>query len=233
MTSLFDWLTRSLENTPLIAVTASFFWGILSILLSPCHLSSIPLIVGYINDRGEITTRRAFSLAGIFSTGILLTIASIGVITSLIGRMLGDIGKVGNYFVAVIFFIFGFYLLGLLPLPFVNGTVQPGVKKKGFLSAFIIGLFFGLAVGPCTFAYMAPMLGITFQMASTRPVFAASLILFYAMGHCSIIMMAGTFTNLIQKYLNWNEKSKGAVILKKICGFLVILGGVYLIWSAY
>ena len=231
MTTLFDWLSRSLENTPIVAVTASFIWGVLSILLSPCHLSSIPLIVGYINDRGRITPRRAFSLAGLFSVGILFTIASIGIITSLIGRMLGDIGKVGNYFVAVIFFIFGLYLLELLPLPFLNRAVNPGVKKKGLLSAFIIGLFFGLAVGPCTFAYMAPMLGITFHMASTRPVFAASLILFYALGHCSIIMMAGTFTNLIQKYLNWNEKSKGAVILKKICGALIIVGGIYLIWD--
>ena len=233
MTSLFDWLSRSLENAPIVAVTASFIWGVLSILLSPCHLSSIPLIVGYINDRGRITTLRAFGLSGLFSTGILIIIASIGAITSLIGRMMGDIGKVGNYFVAVIFFIFGLYLLELLPLPFLNRAVNPEIKKKGFLTAFIIGLFFGLAVGPCTFAYMAPMLGITLHMASTQPVFAASLILFYALGHCSIIVMAGTFTNLIQKYLNWNEKLKGAVVLKKICGALVILGGVYLIWSAY
>jgi cytochrome c-type biogenesis protein len=32
--------------------------------------------------------------------------------------------------------------------------------------------------------------------------------------------------------MNWNEKSKGAVILKKICGVLVLLGGVWLIYTA-
>ena len=32
--------------------------------------------------------------------------------------------------------------------------------------------------------------------------------------------------------MNWNEKSKGAVILKKVCGILVLLGGLYLIFTA-
>lgn len=30
--------------------------------------------------------------------------------------------------------------------------------------------------------------------------------------------------------MNWNEKSKGAVILKKVCGILVLIGGLYLIF---
>jgi cytochrome c-type biogenesis protein len=30
----------------------------------------------------------------------------------------------------------------------------------------------------------------------------------------------------------WNERSRGAVVLKIICGVLVILGGLYLIYSA-
>ena len=52
------------------------------------------------------------------------------------------------------------------------------------------------------------------------------------MGHCSVIVLAGTFTELVQRYLNWNEKSKGAVIVKKVCGVLVLLGGLYLIYQA-
>jgi cytochrome c-type biogenesis protein len=105
------------------------------------------------------------------------------------------------------------------------------MKKKGALAALVIGLVFGVALGPCTFAYMAPMLGIAFSVASARPLLAGSLVLSYAIGHCSVIVLAGTFTSMVQSYLNWNERSKGAVILKKVCGILVILGGVYLVWS--
>ena len=231
--NLFVWLTQSLTGAAWLALTASFLWGVLSILLSPCHLSSIPLIVGFIDGQGILSKKRAFILSGLFAVGILFTIAVIGLITGLMGRIMGDVGKTGNYLVAVIFFIIGLHLLEIINLPFLGITNQPKMKKKGALAALVIGLLFGLALGPCTFAFMTPMLGVTFNVAANRPVFAASLVLFYAIGHCSIIVLAGTFTSMVQKYLNWNSRSKGAVYLKKICGVLVILGGIYLIWTVY
>ena len=229
--TLFEWLSNSLQSGPIIALTASFVWGVLSILLSPCHLASIPLIVGFIDKQGRISTKRAFLIASLFSSGILITIAAIGLITGLLGRMLGDIGHYGNYIVAVIFFIIGLHLLGIIPLPFLGKSSQPAFKKKGLLAGFILGLVFGIALGPCTFAYMAPMLGITFALASTNLAYGVLLLLVYGIGHCSVIVFAGTFTEVVQHYLNWNEKSKGTVIIKKICGVLVTLGGIYLIWS--
>ena len=228
---LFVWLTQSLSGAVWLALTASFLWGVLSILLSPCHLSSVPLIVGFIDGQGIVTKKRAFTLAGLFSVGILITIAVIGLITGLMGRLMGDVGKTGNVLVAVIFFIIGLHLLEIINLPFLGVSNQSKMKKKGALAAFIIGLLFGVALGPCTFAYMAPMLGMVFSTAVSRPVFSGSLILAYAIGHCSIIVLAGTFTSMVQKYLHWNERSKGAIILKKVCGVLVIVGGIYLIWT--
>jgi cytochrome c-type biogenesis protein len=100
------------------------------------------------------------------------------------------------------------------------------------LAAFILGLVFGIAIGPCTFAYMAPMLGVTFKLANTNLLYGILLLVVYGIGHCSVIVLAGTSTELVQKYMNWNEKSKGAVILKKICGVFVLLGGLYLIYTA-
>lgn len=230
--SLFTWLSGAMESTPLISLLAAFIWGILSIILSPCHLASIPLIVGFIDEQGRISTKRAFIIASLFSIGILITIGIIGVITALMGRMLGDIGSFGNYFVAVIFFIVGLHLLDVIPFPFLGKANQPAIKKKGLWAAFILGLIFGIALGPCTFAYMAPVLSVAFKVSATQFLFGALLILVYGLGHCSVIVLAGTFTEIVQHYLNWNERSKGALILKKICGVLVILGGIYLLWSA-
>ena len=145
--------------------------------------------------------------------------------------MLGDVGRYGNYFVALIFFAVGLHLLGVIPMPW-SGPGQVGMKRKGLLAAFILGLVFGIALGPCTFAYMAPMLGVTFKLASTNFIYGASLLLAYGIGHCSVIVIAGTSTELVQRFLNWNEKSKGVTVVKIICGLLVILGGVWLIYSA-
>ena len=231
MQELFTQLTRAVEGAWFIAVAASFIWGILSILLSPCHLASIPLIVGFIDEQGRISTKRAFWISVLFAIGILITIGAIGAITAAAGRMMGDVGKYGNYFVALIFFVVGLHLLEVIPNPFA-GPGQVSMKRKGLLAAFILGLVFGIALGPCTFAYMAPMLGITFKLASTNLFYGILLLFVYGIGHCSVIILAGTFTEAVQHYMNWNEKSKGAVILKKICGALVLLGGIWLIYAA-
>jgi cytochrome c-type biogenesis protein len=231
MEQLFTTLTKAVEATPAIAIVASFMWGILSILLSPCHLASIPLIVGFIDQQGRMSARRAFFISTLFAVGILATIGAIGAVTAAAGRMMGDIGRYGNYFVALIFFLVGLYLLDILPMPW-SGPGQIGMKRKGLLAALILCLVFGIALGPCTFAYMAPMLGVTFRVASTSLLYGVILLVAYGVGHCSVIVLAGTSTELVQRYLNWSEKSKGTTIVKKVCGVLVILGGLYLIYAA-
>jgi cytochrome c-type biogenesis protein len=231
LSDLFTWLTRAVEGTPAIALTAAVVWGILSIVLSPCHLASIPLIVGFIDQQGKMSTRRAFTIALLFSLGILITIGVIGAVTAAAGRMMGDVGRWGNYAVAVIFFAVGLYLLEVIKLPLPNAA-QPGMKSKGLLAAFVLGLVFGVALGPCTFAYMAPMLGVTFRLASTNLTYGILLLLLYGVGHCGVIVLAGTFSEAVQHYLNWNERSKGSLILKKVCGVLVLLGGLWLLYTA-
>jgi len=231
MQELFTWLSRAVEGTPALAIVASLLWGVLSILLSPCHLSSIPLIVGFIDQQGRMSTRRAFVISTLFAVGILVTIGVIGAITAAAGRMMGDVGAIGNYFVAAIFLVVGLVLLDVIPMPW-SGPGQVGMKRKGLLAAFILGLVFGIALGPCTFAYMAPMLAVTFKLAATNIAYGVLLLLLYGVGHCSVIVLAGTFTEVVQHYLNWNERSRGAIILKKACGVLVILGGIYMIYTA-
>ncbi|MFH0963670.1 MAG: cytochrome c biogenesis protein CcdA [Planctomycetota bacterium] len=231
MEQLFTTLTKAVEGAPGVALWASFLWGILSIVLSPCHLASIPLIVGFIDEQGRISTRRAFVISLLFAGGILVTVALIGAVTAAAGRMMGDVGKWGNYAVAGIFFVVGLHLLDVIPMPW-SGPGKVGMKRKGALAAFLLGLVFGVALGPCTFAYMAPMLGIAFRLASTSMPYGLALLAAYGVGHCSVIVLAGTSTGLVQHWLNWNERSRGAVVLRKVCGALVLLGGVYLIYAA-
>jgi cytochrome c-type biogenesis protein len=227
---IFTSLNTALYDNMYAAILASFSWGVLSILLSPCHLSSIPLVVGFINSQGEISIKRSFNIALVFAVGILITIALIGLITLSLGHIMGDIGTTGNYLVAGIFFIMGLYLLDLIKLPWEGMTVR-GTKYKGLPAALILGLLFGIGLGPCTFAFMAPVLGVVFQTAATNIVLSAGLLLAFALGHCSIIIGAGTLTKWVQKYLNWSDKSKITLYIKRICGVLVILGGVYLIYN--
>ena len=225
--SLFIALTKAMDAQPYIALSASFAWGILSILLSPCHLASIPLIVGFVGSQGDkITTKKAFFISFLFSLGILITIAVIGVITGLAGKMLGNTGIWGTVFVAAVFVVIGLYLFDAIPLNFLNNISQPKFEKRGYWAAFILGLVFGVALGPCTFAYMAPMLALAFNEASKNMIYSVMLVTAYAAGHCGVIVLAGTFTEVVEKYLHWSDKSKAVTILKKICGVLVLIAAV-------
>ncbi|MCE5300793.1 MAG: cytochrome c biogenesis protein CcdA [Spirochaetia bacterium] len=230
MEPLFTGLTLAMDKNPAIVFSASFVWGVISILLSPCHLASIPLIVAFVGAQGEkLTLKKAFRTSLLFSVGILLTIAVIGVITGMAGMILGNTGKYGNIFVAVVFAVIGLYLMGIIPLPFLNNAVQPGYERKGYWAAFILGLVYGVALGPCTFAYMAPVLAVAFNEASKNAAYSAALVTAYALGHCSVIVLAGTFTGAVEKYLHWGENSRGVDILKKVCGVLLIAAAGYLL----
>jgi cytochrome c-type biogenesis protein len=226
MEQLLGSLTRAVEGAPAVAVLASLLWGVASVVLSPCHLASIPLIVGFVDGQGRISTRRAFAISALFAAGILVTIAGIGVATAMAGRILGDIGTIGTFVFAGILVVFGLVLLDVIPLPW-SGPGQIAFRRRGPVAAFVVGLVFGIALGPCSFAFMAPVLAATLGAASRNTAYAVALLLAYGVGHSLMIVLAGTFTEIVQRYLNWNERSRGAVILRRVCGVLVILGAVY------
>jgi cytochrome c-type biogenesis protein len=231
MDALFTSLTEAMYGSYSLALLASFAWGILSIVLSPCHLSSIPLIIGFLTAQDEKKTSRGFLLAFIFAVGIFVTIIVIGIITAALGRIMGDVGPYGKYAIAVVFIVVGLYLMDIIRLPDTGVKMQPFGMKSVILSAFSLGLIFGIALGPCTFAFMAPVLGVVFQMSSTNVIAGGMLLLAFGLGHCGVIVAAGGLTSRIQSYLNWTNRSNAVLWTKRIAGFLVILGGIYTLYS--
>ncbi len=224
---LFNWLGAAIYGSPLLGLLAALIWGICSILLSPCHLASIPLIVGFISQQPGLTPRKAFSISIAFSLGILVTIALIGVITGLLGRMLGDLGAWSNWLVIAVFVLVGLYLMGVIKLNF--NALTPGKRYgQGAWAGFVLGLIFGLALGPCSFAFMAPMLAIVLTGGAESLTYGVPLLLMYGIGHCGVIALAGGSTRLIEKYLNWNEQSKALTWIKRVCGILLIAVAVYM-----
>jgi cytochrome c-type biogenesis protein len=228
---LFSALTEAVGGSPLLAAGGALAWGGLSVILSPCHLSSIALIVAFIGEANARSARRAFAPSLLFSLGILVTIAAIGIVTASLGRMLGDLGRYGSYAVALVLLVLGLHFLDLVPMPWSQGGLRP-TERRGLLAAFVLGLVFGIGVGPCTFAFMAPMLGVAFKVAAGSWLLGAALLFFYGLGHCGVIVAAGTSAGWVQRYLSWNERSRGSLRLRRACGVLVLLAGLYLIYTA-
>jgi cytochrome c-type biogenesis protein len=98
------------------------------------------------------------------------------------------------------------------------------INNRPYLSGLILGLVFGLALGPCALAFMAPILGIVISSIANQFWFCIGMIIAFVIGHCGVLILAGTFTEVVKKYLSWNVASRGTQILRKVCGVLIILG---------
>ena len=161
--------------------------------------------------------RKAFSLSLLFSIGIFFSIVLIGIITSAMGRLIIDLGIIGDWLLALVFILMGLYLLDWLPLNW--SLLSPGTNRtKGWKEALIFGFILGIGLGPCSFAFMAPVLVVVFNTAAENILTSALLVLLFALGHCLLIVLAGTLSGWVQTYLDWSDQSKTFICIKKNYG---------------
>ena len=229
MTEFLNQISAMLVAAPVVAVSAAFLWGLASVVLSPCHLISVPLLIGYLNDRGESRPSHTALLPVLFAAGILVIVGSIGIATALAGRMLGDIGPVAEYVVGALLVLFGLHLAGFLRLPSISTAAATRIRGSGGLAVFLMGLIFGVGLGPCTFAFMAPVLVLVLSSAAEQLWFSAALLVSFAVGHSTVIIGAGSLSQAVRRFLNWDSRSQGTLWVRRACGILVAAGGVYLI----
>ena len=230
LNELFQTLNEAMAGSPGIALAAAFGWGICSVVLSPCHLASIPLLIAYVNDHEVTRPRQAVWLSTLFAAGILITMATIGILTATAGRMTGDTGPLGGYVMSGVFILIGLHLMDVISVPWF-GTQKEGVKRKGALGALLLGLLFGIASGPCTFAFLAPVLAVVFNTASDNVGFGYLLLTIYALGHCAVLILAGTSVERAKHFADWNRETKTARRVKAIIGILLILAGLYFLYK--
>jgi cytochrome c-type biogenesis protein len=222
---------RAFEGSAAVALPAAFAWGVLSVVLSPCHLSSIPLVVAYMSGGDELPTgRRSAALSGCFALGILASIAAVGAVTAAAGRMVGDVGRWGTWALAAVFIAFGLNLIGVLPLP--TWTAPTGTpRRRGAGGALLLGLVFGAALGPCTFAFMAPLLGLAFRAGAEQAVYGVLLVALYGLGHSLAIVAAGASAQNVQRWLAWKGGARAAGVGRAVAGLAVIAGGIYFVYT--
>ena len=202
-----------------IAGVGSFLWGMVSVLFSPCHLASIPLIIAYVGGQQQILgSRQASYYSMAFTLGLFITIALIGIICAILGRMLGDIG---NYWQILVGLVLVWVALGMFGVEkcSISGSLLYRLNLKGIFGAFGLGLAYGVLSGSCTFGFIAPILAIiTVQQKVTAGVV---LILLFAIGHCLPIVVAGSSAAMVKGVLEnshwqgatqWFRKGAGVVI---------------------
>jgi len=231
LNTIFITINHWITSGSMMGAAGSFTWGMVSVLFSPCHIASIPLIVAYISGQKKtLAVKQAGIYSALFTGGLFTTITLIGIICSFLGRMLGDIG---NYWQIVIGAILIWVSLGIMGLEkcSVSGNALTRFNLKGYSGAFILGLAYGILSGTCTFGFIAPILAIiTIQEQIGTGVL---YILLFALGHCLPILVAGSSTALVQKMLEnktWQNTGKW---FRKGAGIIIFVLGVYFILNPF
>jgi len=88
LNALLEQLSTLIKESFWLAPLLAFVAGVLT-SFTPCSLSSIPLIIGYVGCTGQKNTKKAFRLSLTFAIGSAVTFTILGVIASLAGKLMG------------------------------------------------------------------------------------------------------------------------------------------------
>src|SRR5512139_4321655 len=215
--SFLDNIEQIVAAYPLIAFGAVFVAGVIS-SASPCVLATIPLVVGYVGGYADGDRRKAFLFSIAFILGLSLTFTAFGAAAGLLGTMFGTVG--GWWYVAagIVALVMGGQMMGLyeIRLP-VKREFRP--KQGGVIGSFLLGLFFGVVSSPCATPVLVVIL--TFVATKGQVFYGIALLFTYAIGHCLLMLAAGTFTGFveafakqrgIERFSTWSKRLGGAVV---------------------
>lgn len=214
---------------PILAFGAVFLAGVLS-SASPCVLATIPLVVGFVGGYADGDRWKAFRYSLAFILGLSLTFTAFGAAAGLLGTMFGTVGGWWHVAAGIVALIMGGQMMGLyvLSLP-VNRDFRP--KQVGVVGSFILGLFFGVVSSPCATPVLVVIL--TYVATKGQILYGTTLLFTYAVGHCLLMLAAGTFTGIIESFVKAKGIVNFSVWTKRVSGGVIALAGAWFIWQAF
>ena len=226
MDSIFLAINSWMNGGLALAAVGCFAWGVVSVLFSPCHMASIPLIIGYVGGQKSILEgKQAVPYAILFTLGLFITIAIVGVVCLFLGRMLGDVGPYWTLLLGGILVWVALDMLGVAKCKMPNTLGK--FQLHGLTGAFILGLAYGILSGSCTFGFIAPILAII----TVQEKIATGLLLLtlFAVGHCTPILIAGCSAATVKKMMENSSFQQSGTWFRKGAGMVIGILGIYFI----
>lgn len=221
---LLNTLSELIRENTYLAPLIAFFAGALT-SMTPCSLSSIPLVIGYVGNAAE-NTKKALSYSIVFALGSATVFTAMGTAAALAGTLIGQ-GSSWWYIVLGMLMV----LMALQTweiYDFIPSThLIAKNKKRGYLGALLSGMLGGLFSSPCATPALVALLLVA--ASSDNIAYSILLLLSYSIGHGVLTVLAGTGTGFIRRM----RKSKASSIAKFILGLLILALGLYMFYLGF
>lgn len=218
-------ISGNLWLAPILALLA----GVLT-SFTPCSLSSVPLIVGYVGGVKEQNAKRAFAYSAVFSLGTAITFITLGIVATSAGKLIGNSSPIWYLILGVLMVLMALQTWGIFNfIPSANLLSKN--KTRGFVGAFLAGILGGVFSSPCSTPVLIALLAIV--AGNGNFLWGVLLMLLYSIGHSALVMVAGTSVGFVQKISESSRYNKAGTILKVVMGAVILLIGFYMFWLAF
>lgn len=211
--------------SPLLALAA----GILT-SFTPCSLSTVPLVIGYVGGASGNDTKKAFALSLTFAVGTAVTFTILGTAASLLGKLMGASSSIWYLFLGVLMVLMAlqtFELFNFIP----SSSFLSKSNKRGYAGAFIAGILGGFFSSPCATPVLIVLLAIVAK--SGNVLMGVALLLLYSIGHGILVVVAGTSLVFVRKLTASSKYGMFSRILKYAMGTIILLLGFYMFYLGF
>lgn len=228
MDSLIHNISHIIESNLYLAPILALLGGILT-SLSPCCLSTIPLIIGYVGKDNN-DTKKSFVLSVLFALGMTMTFTILGVVASLFGRILNINSNLWYIILGTIMVLMALQVWEVFN--FVPSSYAVSKNKKiGYVGAFFAGALGGLFSSPCSTPILVVILAFVAKEGSL--LYGTLLLLLYSIGHSILLIIVGTSTSTLRKITNSSNYGALSNILKVSTGLIILILGFYMFYLGF
>lgn len=229
MSEILETLSRMIVENVWLAPLMAFLAGFLT-SLTPCSLSSIPLVIGFVGGTGQRNTKRAFLLSLTFAIGSAVTYTALGIIASLVGRLVGVSSHWWHISLGILMVLMALQTWEIYE--FIPSTYLLSKNtKKGFVGAFIAGILGGIFSSHCSTPVLVAILSIAAGRGSVM--WGMLLLLLYSIGHAVLAIIAGTSLGFVQKLSASEKYGKASRTIKNAIGILFVIIGFYMFYLGF
>ena len=222
-------IAQSIQSNMWIAPLLALLAGVLT-SFTPCALSNIPLIIGYVGGVGEKNTKKAFRYSVIFALGTAVTFITLGLIATSAGKLMGNSSQIWYLVLGVLMVLMALQTWEIFQIiPSINLLFKS--KAKGIIGAFIAGVLGGVFSSPCSTPVLIALLAIVAGKGNL--IWGILLMFLYSIGHSALVIVAGTSISFVKKISSNEKYNKVGIALKIVMGTAILLIGLYMFWLAF